>query len=511
MSDQTPPQLGRHAAAGAAWLTVQKWAVRLSGFVTIAILTRILTPSDFGIVAAASTVLPFFILLADLGFAAYIVQADRLDDRLLSTGFWFSTLAGLALCGTLIAAAPWLGLAFGGGEVVIVLQALSVSVIFIGLGAVPLSLLRRRMEFQRLAKQGVAAAVIAQIVAIVMAVMGLGVWALVGQAVTSPLATGLLAWVAAGWRPRLMFSWSDFATMARFGSQVLAVEFVAMARAWGEAAIISSTLGMAALGYLSVAQRLVQVVQDMTGAALVPVTTVAFAKLRSSPDRVRSVYLRALRLTYAALSSPLTLVAVSAPILVPIIFGAGWEPSYTLTQILALAGILVVGATLDHGLFYGLGRPGRWFWYALVIDVVTVAVTAVAVHWGLVAVATGFLLVAALATLTRWFLVARLISIRPMTAAGPFGYLTVAVLASGSVGWLVSLISGPPALVSLILMGLAVLTVHLLVTWMVARPVYDDVVGLVEGSRWARLVPGFITKRVRRAGNDDSAPNGSET
>ena len=76
--------------------------------------------------------------------------------------------------------------------------------------------------------------------------------------------------------------------MARFGSQVLGVEFVAMCRALAETAIISATLGMAALGYLNIAQRIVQIVQDLTGAALLPVSTVAFSRdprLRRAPAR----------------------------------------------------------------------------------------------------------------------------------------------------------------------------------------------------------------------------------
>ena len=63
-------------------------------------------------------------------------------------------------------------------------------------------------------------------------------------------------------------------------------------------------------------------------------------------------------------------------------------------QALAVAGIITLGAMLDHGLFYGLGRPGAWLGYAVVVDTATVATTAVAVRWGLVGVAVGFVVVA---------------------------------------------------------------------------------------------------------------------
>ena len=485
--------VGEQTASGVLWMTLQKWAVRLSGFVAIAILTRFLSPADFGTVAAASTVLPFFYLLSDLGFAAYIVQAEKTGQRMLSTGFWFSTLVGLLLCAAVVAIAPVFGLVFRSDEVVPVLQVLALSVIFTAVASVPMALLRRAMRFRALAVQGTIAAVAAQVVAITMTLTGFGVWALVGQALVSQLVMAVLAWFAARWRPSFAFSRREFTTMARFGSQVLGVEFVAVTRVWAEAALISATLGIAALGYLNIAQRIVVLVQDLTGAALVPVSTVAFARIRDSAERLRGAYVRALRMTYAVLSPPLTLLAVAAPLIIPIVFGDGWTESERVTQILAVAGIMVVGATLDHGLFYGLGKPGRWFIYALIVDVCTVASTAITVQWGLEAVAYGFLVVAGLAMVSRWFLVARLLHASPKVVAGPSGFLAVAVVAGGGAGWAALVLSeGLHPIVRVVIIGLAVLLAYIVVTSLLARPVLVEVANYLSRFGWAsrmRILP----------------------
>lgn len=494
-SEEAPDtSVGRQAASGVLWLTVQKWAVRLSGLVTIAVLTRFLSPEDFGVVAAASTVLPFFYLLADLGFAAYIVQVEHAGKRLLSTAFWFSALAGVVLAAAVAGAAPLFGLAFDSADVVPVLQVLALAVLATALGSVPTALLRREMRFRTLAIQGTVASVAAQVVAVAMVLAGAGVWALVGQVLTVQGLTALLAWTAARWWPSLAFSGRQFAVMARFGGQVLGVECVAVCRQWAETAIVSVGLGMAALGYLNIAQRLVQIVQELTGAALLPVTMVAFAKIRDSAERLREAYLRALRMTYALLAPPLTLLAVAAPLILPLVFGDGWEESVPVARILAFAGILVVGATLDHGLFYGLGRPGRWFGYALAVDVLTVATTALTVRWGLVGVATGFLVVAAVATASRWFLVARLLHARPWDLAGPFGFLAVAVPVGAGTGWLVmTATAGLPPIVRVGLIGLAILLAYGAVTLLLAHRVVTDI---------ARYLPGqngidYLGRHVR--------------
>lgn len=480
----------KQAASGVVWLTLQKWVIRFSGIFTIAILTRFLTPEDFGVVAAASTVLPFFMLLADLGFGTYIVQADDADEEVLSTGFWFSLTAGIVLTAGLVAIAPLLGWVFRSDQVIPVLQVLALSVLLLGISSVPGALLRRRMEFKRLAAQGTAAALVAQAVAVGMTLGGLGVWALVGQTLASPIVQGVLAWISAKWRPTLTFSFVLFRKMTHFGSQVLGVEFIAMARAWAEAAIVSAALGLPALGFLNIAQRLIQVVQDLTGSALAPVSMVAFAKIRDSVPRLCAAYLRSLRLIYAALSAPLTLVAVAAPLIIPILFGAGWDQSNQVAQLLALAGIMTVGAALDHGLYYGTGKPGQWFVYALLTEVATVAMTAYAVRWGLVGVGAGFLVVASVATVGRWFLVARILRSSPRVIARPFGFLAPAVLASGAGGWLVLLASaGLDPMLRVVLIGLTILLIHLVVVRLLARPVVDEIIVYVKRLWQARRKP----------------------
>ncbi len=495
--------IGRQATAGVFWLTAQRWAIRLLGFVTIAVLTRLLSPEDFGTVAAASTVLPFFFLIADLGFAAYIVQVKDADRRMLSTAFWFSLIAGVLLCAVMVAIAPLLGVVFHDERVTPVLQSLSLWVVLTAFGSVPMALLRRRMQFRILALQGAVAAVIAQVVAMAVAFAGLGVWALVAQSLVAPAVTTLLAWITSRWRPAMLFSWREFRVMAGFGGQVLGVEFVAMLRAWGEAAVISGTLGIAALGYMSIAQRLVQVVQDLTGSAIVPVTTVAFAKIREARDRLRDAYLRAVRMTYAVLSLPLTVIAVTAPLVVPIVFGDGWEQSYTVARILALGGVLTVGAALDHGLFYGLGKPGTWFVYALVLDGLTLGTTFFLASQGLVAIAWGFLGVCIVATVSRWFLTGRLLETSAWTVAGPFGYLAVAVILSGGAGWLtLTLTATWPPVLSVILVGAVVSVLHLAVTRLMAPDVLTEGFAMLARSKVGARLPFVRGARERAASRE---------
>jgi hypothetical protein len=146
------------------------------------------------------------------------------------------------------------------------------------------------------------------------------------------------------------------------------------------------------------------------------------------------------------------------------------------TQALAIAAILTLGAMIDYGLFNGVGKPGRWLAYAAVTDLLTLAMTAALAPRGLLAVAAGFIGVALIATTVRWVLVGRLLVCTPQRVAGVFGRAMVAVAGSAAAGLSVrSATSDAPALVSLGFIAAAVLFVHVALVRLVSPLVLTDI------------------------------------
>ena len=497
VEERTVPEehLGKRAASGVLWLVAQKWVVRASGFVTLIVLTREISPREFGVVAAAMTVIPMVYLLSDLGFSTYLLQTDELDQRTLSTAFWTTVAAGVVLSGGLLAIAPLLGEAFRSAELVEVLRALVLSVIPTVLAGVPLAMLRRAMAFRAVAMQSLIAALLAQAVAVAVALSGGGVWALVSQLVVSQWVIALLAWRRARWLPSLRLSPRLFREMAVFGVRVSSVDLIATLRAWAESLIVTVSLGTLGLGLLNISQRLVQVAQDLVAASLTPVSTVVFAKVRASADRLRATYLKALGVAYAVVSPVMVVIVVTAPVLIPLLFGQRWQASVRPAQALSIAGVITLGAMLDHGLFYGLGRPGAWLRYSVVVDTVTVGTTAVAVRWGLTGVAVGFVVVASLATVARWILVARLLGTTGREVARPFLTVlapTVATLALGTL--LLHAISGmDSSLGKLAVTTVATLAVNLVLLRLMAARILRDTLGtLPVPDRYSNLVARLL-------------------
>lgn len=489
VNDGERADLGSHAAGSVAWLTAQTWIVKAGGFVTVVILARLLTPKDFGLVAVAMTIVPLVYLLAELGFGTYLVQAKEAGRTAIGTAFWYAVTAGVLLTGGLIACAPLLERLFGVPGVTGVIVGISPAVIFVSLAAVPIALLRRQMRFRALAIQSAVAAVAAQIVAILLALSGVGVWALVAQVVVTQVITWIAAWIAMRWRPPLVFDWQEFRTMFAFGANVVGINGIATARQWAESLIITNVLGANALGQLSIAQRLILTSQEVAGAAIAPVSTVVFAQVRDDPERLRRGYDRALALAYYVITPAMTAILVTAPALVPFLFGDQWTASVVPTQWLSVAALFTMAAALDHGFFYGLGRPGRWLVYGLAIDILTVAVTFLTASRGLDSVTAGFAGVAAFAAAVRWVMVSRMLSTSIWAVARRGVAALCLMIVCGGLGWGVfNLTASWPDLLRIIVAGLVVLVSHLaLARVLLARGAKDFSAEL--GKRLRRRTP----------------------
>jgi O-antigen/teichoic acid export membrane protein len=490
---QADPQehLGKHAAAGFLWLAAQKWAVRVSGLATLVVLTHEISPRDFGVVAAAMTVVPIVYLLADLGFSTYLLQTDDLDELTLSTAFWTSVAAAAVLSAGLWGVAPLLAMAFRIDELEQVLRVLVLAVVPTVLAGVPLAMLRRTMAFRTLALQTLVAALIGQVVAVVLALQGGGVWALVSQLIVVQWVVAILAW----WRVGRLQSWRlsppRLRQMAVFGVRVSTVDFVGTMTIWAQSWIVTVALGPSALGLLNIGQRLVFVAQELVAASMVPVSTVVFARVRDTPDRLRTTYLKALGVVYAVVSPVMILLVVTAPVLIPLLFGHEWKDSVAPAQALALAGIITLGAMLDHGLFYGLGRPGTWLSYAVFVDGATIGSAAITVRWGLTGVAVGFVVVALLATVARWILVSRVRGWRSREVAGPFfrvAPITVVSMVIGAIA--LDALPGRP-LAGMLVAGVVTLAVYGLLLRLLARGIIRDALGILP-------VPDKYVARVAR-------------
>ena len=91
--------LRKKAVKGVFWSMVQKWGRAGLTTITFIILSRLLAPEAFGLVALATAFTVFIELFLDQGFGSAIVQREELEPEHLDTAFWLNVLTSILMTG----------------------------------------------------------------------------------------------------------------------------------------------------------------------------------------------------------------------------------------------------------------------------------------------------------------------------------------------------------------------------------------------------------------------------
>jgi len=185
---------------GAARIVAQgaNFAFRIG---SVMIIARLLAPEDFGLVGMVTAFTGVLNLFRDFGLSTATVQREEVTEEQLSTLFWINMLVGVILAILAVVLAPVVVRIYNEPRLLGITMVLSLGFLFNAAGIQHSALLQRHLRFTALAVINVASLVVAALVAIGMAKMGYGYWALVGQTVTVPLTLTVGTWIAAAWIP----------------------------------------------------------------------------------------------------------------------------------------------------------------------------------------------------------------------------------------------------------------------------------------------------------------------
>lgn len=301
-----------------------------------ALMSRLLTPADFGLVAMAGVVMSFGSYFAQMGLEQALVQRSELSDDDIRVAFTVSVLLGVVATTLLWFVAPLVPLYFHNPHVVPILRVMAVSLLITGLSATAISLLKRRMAFETLSKMEVASFVIAYgAVGLGMAFRGYGVWSLLGATITQASLLCILAYWNVRHSIRPLFSWQVFQPLFAFGGRVSVISFLEFLGANLDQLFIGRLLGVRMVGIYNRAFMLVYLpIHNMT-TSIARVLLPAFSTLQNDRPRLSQAYLTILSLTsYIVLPTCVGIAAAAGP-LVQVMLGDQWAEAVPIVQIVA--------------------------------------------------------------------------------------------------------------------------------------------------------------------------------
>ena len=385
--------LAHRTLAGMMWTFYGKGAYAILQLVVLAILARLVTPAEFGVVSAAVIVITLSTIVSQLGLGPALVQRPELERRHIDTAFSTSVFLGLGLGAIIWLGAPLAASFFHVGGVEPVLRVLAWLFPLQGLATVAESLMRRELRFRWLANLDVISYGLGYgAVGIALALLGWGVWALVGaQLAQNVVKTAVLL---SGQPPRLrsLPERKAFRELMYFGSGFTVAKIANQIALQGDYLVVGRFLGPTALGYYGRAYGLMAAPASGFGTILDLVLFPAMARVQANAERLAAAYRRGVALIALVVLPISVALVLLAPEVIAVVLGPRWTSVIAPFQILAVGMLFRTSSKMGDSLTRATGAVFRRAWRQGLYAALVVGGAVVGKQWGIAGVAWGVLL-----------------------------------------------------------------------------------------------------------------------
>jgi O-antigen/teichoic acid export membrane protein len=376
------------------WVVWSRGVVQLVSFLSTLAVARLLNPSDYGLMALASVWTYAVALMAELGLGAAVVQFPELEDRELNTCFWLAMgttgIGYLALYASAPAIATWFAIPMLSR----VLRVAGLSLPMVAVRIVPDSLLRKRLELDKVSQAEVASMVATMPVVLGMAWSGAGVWALVAGSLVMPFVQNVVTFWFVRWRPGLRVGSRRLHEILRYSLAALGARVGWAAYQQVDAVVLGKVSGEVVLGFYSMAKLLASLPLEKITVMANQLALPILAGCQADRATMRACFLRGLRLV-ACLTVPLCVgMALVADDFISLVLAEKWGPVAPLLRVLCVLGLIRSLDVLLPPVLFARYRVAFLFWWtALLLLVMPFAFWAGAVWVGALGVALAWIVV----------------------------------------------------------------------------------------------------------------------
>jgi len=374
-----------------AWALLGVGGQQFVRLILLVVLARVLTPADFGVVAAAQIIFAIAETFGDFGIGVGLVQTKTLDMRTERSAMTIVLASSAIIAASIALGSGPLASFLGIAEVEAVLPWIALIFLLQGATGPSVQLLFREGRFRQVSLVQLASSALGQAaVSIALAFAGWGYWSLVaGMLANAAIQLAFCFWLRPVW-PTLRPDWSRIRPIVHFGVGVLAAMLLSKIAMRADNWVAGRFLGAAALGFYSRAYSLMDMANQLPGVVMTRVMIPHFARHAHASERaalaLRQFYL--IHVAAAALTLPLSVATVLlAPEIIAILLGPGWEPAVPVLAILGAGIFFRLGYKVSGSVVLGYGRSWRAAFQAAIYAILVVGGSLFAYRYGLTGIA----------------------------------------------------------------------------------------------------------------------------
>ncbi len=342
---------------GATWMAAYKLMSQAFSWAITLVLARLLAPDDYGLMTMATMITTMGLMFNELGLGAAIIQRTEISETELSSIFWFSFFVSLVFTGLCYFSSYVLAAIFHEPRIIPLTKTASLIFLVNGLQIVPMSIIKKNLEFKQLGFIEMKSVIISSSCMLVIAYYGGGVWALVGGYLILSVTKLVFLYAQVKWLPKFTFAFREAKSYLQFGVHVSLGRFFFYlfeasdkffgARAWTPKI----------LGYYSFALELSQLPTDKIVTLINQVSFPALSKLQNDREGFNTFYLRTVKLS-ATLVMPIFVGGfLLGEELIPAVLSDKWAPIVVVFKYLCLTQVITSINAINNLVHWSQGRP----------------------------------------------------------------------------------------------------------------------------------------------------------
>lgn len=356
------------------WGGLNSGIQQLVGLAFGIVLGRLLSPSDYGMMAMISIFSLVATALQDSGFRTALTNIEHPKDEDYNSVFWFNIIMASSLYLILFFAAPLIGEYYHTPRVVPLCRYAFLSIVIASFGTAQSAYLFKHLRAKQQAEAGALAVILSSLTGVGMAFAGMAYWSLATQGLVYVGINTLLQWHFSPWRPSIHgITFAPVRRMFRFSCKILATTIMTHVNNNVLNILLGHYFTPRDTGNYNQAYqwntKCYSLVQSMVAQVAQPV----LVSLNGEEGRQKDVFRKMMRFT-AFITFPLLFgFGLVAKEFIVIAIGEKWLASAQLIQILCISGATMPLSTLFSNMIISKGRSGTFFWCTFTLGLVQIA------------------------------------------------------------------------------------------------------------------------------------------
>lgn len=375
--------LKKKTLSGIFWSALQQFSTQGITFLVSIILSRLLTPEEFGLIGMISILIGLGSVLMEGGLGQSLIRTENPDDEDYTTVFYFNLIGSLIIYFLCYVSSPYIASFYRQPLLESIIKCYCLIFIINAFSSIQYTRLSKQMKFKKEMTIAIPSIIVSSIVGVSLALLNYGVWSLVYSALTQSVLSSIQLWIRSDWKPSLSFSWYKFKYHFHYGykltlSGVLDTFFNNV-----YIIVIGKFFAPSQVGYYNRADTLKQVPVNNIAAILNKVTFPLFAEVKDDDVRLKDIYKRIMQIVLFMVAPILLILSALAEPLFRFLFTERWLPAVPFFKVLCWNGILYPIHAYNLNILKVKGQSDLFLKLEIIKKIIVTIIIIISIQYGI--------------------------------------------------------------------------------------------------------------------------------